>query len=229
MSGLVYKATNIINNNIYIGKTLLELEKRKQRHFIMSNNNSNLYFHRAIHKYGKENFQWEILCETDSESKLNILEKFYIACYRKMGKVYNLTNGGEGASGLKMSENHNEKLKNINKGNTYRKGKSHSKETKEKISKSLKAKKNIPWNKGTKGIMKSWSKGKTGVYSEEVIQRNREWHKGKLAGEKHHFYGKHLSEEHKNKIRNALKGRKKGIPWTQARIDAQNNRKEVLK
>ena len=61
--------------------------------------------------------------------------------------------------GRKISAEHKEKLRNINKGNTYTKGKKLSEETKKKISESLKGKnagaKNgmygkIPWNKKVK-------------------------------------------------------------------------------
>ena len=29
----------------------------------------------------------------------------------------------------------------------------------------------IPWNKGTKGLQKSWNKGKTGIYSQETLRK----------------------------------------------------------
>jgi group I intron endonuclease len=82
---IIYKATNLINNKIYIGKTIRTLDDRRKAHIIESHN-SKVYFHDAIRKYGENSFSWEVLTEADSESKLNVLEKFYIACYRKMGE-----------------------------------------------------------------------------------------------------------------------------------------------
>lgn len=100
---IIYKATNLVNNKIYIGKTIKTLEFRKKKH-IREAKKSNNYFSRALCKYGFYNFKWEILTETDCINKLNNLEKFYIAVYKKMNKIYNMTNGGEGIIGLKFSE-----------------------------------------------------------------------------------------------------------------------------
>lgn len=126
---IIYKATNTINNNCYIGNT---------------------YFHNSIRKYGWENFKWKILCKNiDNESKLNAMEKFYIAAYRSMGyKLYNLTNGGEGTSGLIPSEETRKKLSKSKIGNKNNSpkfginnpfyGKKHSEKSKKKISKANK-------------------------------------------------------------------------------------------
>jgi len=71
--GCVYRATNKVNGKIYIGMTTQSLEKRKIQHF--SNANKPKYiFHRAIKKYGKESFDWEILHESDSQKELFRLE-----------------------------------------------------------------------------------------------------------------------------------------------------------
>jgi group I intron endonuclease len=166
---IIYKATNKINGNCYIGKTIQSLRNRKQNHKNDSFNRINRYnsyFHQAIRKYGFDNFEWTILVKTDSESKLNALEKLYIATYRKMSKLYNMTDGGEGASGCipsketrkKMSiaskkhirnKEWGEKISKSRKGHIVSEetkeklkqanlGKKHSEETKHKISKSLK-------------------------------------------------------------------------------------------
>ena len=115
---IIYKATNIINGNIYIGKTVKKLERRIVSHYSTAKNRTNVfsYFHRAIRKYGEENFKWEILCETDNENKLNSLEKFYIACYSKMHKIYNMTDGGEGTTGYKHDEESIKKISISSKG-----------------------------------------------------------------------------------------------------------------
>jgi len=36
-----------------------------------------------------------------------------------------------------------------------------------------------PWNLGTKGKIKSWNKGKTGVYSQEALEKMSKSHRGK--------------------------------------------------
>ncbi len=72
----------------------------------------------------------------------------------------------------------------ITKGkNNPRYGKYHSKKTKQKIGNSLKG--SIPWNKG-----------KIGIYSEKVLEKNREVHKGLI-----------LSKKCKEKISRAVSGK----------------------
>lgn len=90
-------------------------------------------------------------------------------------------------------------------------GKHHTEETKKKISMTHKGK--IPWNKGMKGCfseetrrkISEGNKGKT--ISEETRKRISEGHKGVFAGNKHPFFGKHLSEETRRKISEANKGK----------------------
>jgi len=135
---LIYKVTNIINNYVYIGKSIKSLHSRYVDHYrFVNRRNSQTYFHRALRKYGEENFKWEILTETNDKNKLNLIEKFYIAGYKKMGNIYNMTDGGDGG--------------------TY-KGRPISEERRKKISKSLMG--NIPWNKGKKMKGVSPNKGK---------------------------------------------------------------------
>lgn len=98
--GVIYKVTNILNNKIYIGKTIQKLDKRKNAHFNISKK-SNTYFHNAIKKYGEENFVWEILEET-SKNNLNELESFYIS--QNKDNCYNLTKGGDGCLGYKFNK-----------------------------------------------------------------------------------------------------------------------------
>jgi len=93
--GIIYKATNIINNKSYVGKTIRTLEKRINEH---KKANYKTYFCRAIDKYGVENFKWEILKENVERKMLGIMETFMIMVhhtYRSEGG-YNCTWGGEG-------------------------------------------------------------------------------------------------------------------------------------
>ena len=103
---IIYKTTNLINGKIYVGKD--------------SHNNSNYfgsgkYIWNAIKKYGKENFKKEIICECNSKEELNKKEIFWIKeLNSKDFKIgYNLTDGGDGGSGLHhlVSEETREKLR----------------------------------------------------------------------------------------------------------------------
>ena len=104
MRGIIYKWTNKINNKCYIGKTTRE-EKRKYEH--LNSRRSNSCFHKALDKYGTDNFTYDVLFETYSNSTknldtiLNALEIFYIKKYNSNNKKfgYNMTVGGDGVSG----------------------------------------------------------------------------------------------------------------------------------
>lgn len=95
----IYKITNLINNKIYIGKTIRNIQERWNEHVSCALNNSdNLYLHNAIQKYGANNFKIEVIDSCNSEEELNQLEEYYIKLYNTQDKNigYNLTNGGDG-------------------------------------------------------------------------------------------------------------------------------------
>lgn len=89
MDYLVYKITNTINNKIYIGQTTETIEKRFKRHCGYQLND-NTYLHRAMKKYGIENFIIEkIDCATNQE-ELNEKEFYWIHYYNSDVDGYNL-------------------------------------------------------------------------------------------------------------------------------------------
>lgn len=141
---IIYKAENKITGEVYIGKTIKTLHIRKNQHINDSKRGSNYRFHKALNKYGVCNFEWIVLCKTDSNSKLNLLEIFYISAYKKITSLYNLTDGGEGNLGWNPSEETRNKIgmansKRIISDETRQKlseagkGRKHSEETKRKI------------------------------------------------------------------------------------------------
>ncbi len=103
--GCVYKAENKVNGKCYIGKTVETIESRIVKHEWNANNSSEYAFHRALRKYGFDNFEWEILYESNDEEELEGAEIFYIEDYESFGSNgYNMTDGGEGTSGFIFSE-----------------------------------------------------------------------------------------------------------------------------
>ena len=95
---LIYKVTNNINGQIYIGQTTLSLEQRKYKHEQESRSKyrKTVKFHNALLKYGFSNFTWEILKECNSQEELDYFEKYYIQLYDSCNrnKGYNLKYGG---------------------------------------------------------------------------------------------------------------------------------------
>ena len=55
--GYIYKITNLVNGKSYVGQTIRTIEERWKQHIKDSKGNKDdFYLHRAIRKYGKENF-----------------------------------------------------------------------------------------------------------------------------------------------------------------------------
>ena len=97
--GYIYKITNQINKKIYIGQTSRTVKLRWQEHINSSRysyrNDYNNKLHRAMRKYGLNNFIIEEI-EKCSIDKLHEREKFWIAYYHSTEVGYNISVGGEG-------------------------------------------------------------------------------------------------------------------------------------
>ena len=109
---IVYKATNLINNKIYIGQTINSLDYRMNQHFRESRceKKKNTYFHNAINKYGESSFEFVVIDSADSIDELNEKERYWIAFYDSNNKTngYNLDTGG--TNGGKKSETTRKKI-----------------------------------------------------------------------------------------------------------------------
>lgn len=102
--GYIYKITNLVNNKAYIGQTIDPVQKRWKEHIYAAyreKDDNRYYLHRAISKYGVDNFNFEIIEEVPNE-QLDEREIYYIAKwhtyrYDELGnQSYNLTRGGQG-------------------------------------------------------------------------------------------------------------------------------------
>ena len=92
----IYKIENILNGKIYIGQSI-EIERRWQKHL---NANDDFLIHKAIRKYGKENFKFSIIEECDI-SLLNEKECYWINFYNSIiPNGYNMIQGGSNGMGL---------------------------------------------------------------------------------------------------------------------------------
>lgn len=93
--GYIYKITNTVNGQMYIGQTVKTVEKRFTQH---KNNSNKPYFsqlvlYKAFNKYGIENFKCEIVEEVPNEL-LDEKEKYWIEYYDTYFNGYNSTLGG---------------------------------------------------------------------------------------------------------------------------------------
>ena len=88
----IYKITNIQNNKVYIGQTIRPVKDRFNRHISDALNNIiDTHFARAIRKYGKENFQIEIIDTAQNQNELNEKERYWIQYYNSVEEGYNET------------------------------------------------------------------------------------------------------------------------------------------
>ena len=82
------------SHKTYVGITHLKPEKRWGKKG--NNYDKSTVFYKAIKKYGWDNFEHKILFHNCSENLAKILEKAYIAYYKKLNLSYNMTIGGDG-------------------------------------------------------------------------------------------------------------------------------------
>ena len=85
----IYIITNKIDGKRYIGQSV-DIKKRFHDHRCVSHE-TNVHLKRALKKYGKENFKYEVL-EECPEEKLDELEVYYIS---KLKPEYNVSLGGQ--------------------------------------------------------------------------------------------------------------------------------------
>lgn len=226
IEGYIYCATCLKNGKSYFGQTIQLLEKRWKRHIRDSKKGSDHKFHRAIRKYGEENFLVEEVMFVEASTKealkrkLDYLERHFIQKFdtRKCG--YNETDGGEGILGFKLSTesrkkisdsrigklnpNYGKKLSEEHRRNIglsvrgkYKMTEKHRNKLKEVNSGRLVSEETKRKISESKKGMPAWNKGLK--CSEEWRKHNSEAHKG----EKNHFFGKKHSEETRKKMSEA--------------------------
>ena len=96
--GFIYLITNTINGKYYVGQTVNSIQTRWSQHKCEAKRGiPDVYFIRALKKYGPENFIVEEL-EECADELLNEREIYYIKKYdsNNNNKGYNSTIGGEG-------------------------------------------------------------------------------------------------------------------------------------
>ena len=97
----IYKVTNKVNGKVYIGQSV-DIGRRWREHMTAKDG---IYFHKAIQKYGVENFEWEVIeqCKKDLDER----EIYWIEYYDSFNKGYNCTKGGDSGPVLRGEDNPN--------------------------------------------------------------------------------------------------------------------------
>ncbi len=143
--GYIYKIRNKIDNKIYVGQTIGDLETRWKGHLKKRSNCR--YLKSAINKYGVDNFEFKLVCIT-FDNNLDDMEIKYIEQYNCLvPNGYNLRLGGNsGRHNAETKQKISETLKkrydnDIIRLNNPRIGKPLSEITKKKLSEAHKGKK----------------------------------------------------------------------------------------
>lgn len=103
----IYRITNNINGKFYIGQSINIARRWKEHCSPTRYKTSHIPVEWAIHKYGKENFSFEVLEECEVE-ELNRKETWWILHTNAIEKGYNCNEGGD--TGTRGQGNPNSKL-----------------------------------------------------------------------------------------------------------------------
>lgn len=183
--GHIYCVTCLLTGKLYFGQTVTPIGDRWVRHLSSSKKGSNHKLHRAIRKYGAENFIVEEVLTVSAptkeilKKKLDYVEMRLIKRFNTKIDGYNSTDGGDkGTVGLKMSEEAKKKISEAKRRENL------SAEQRKKLSESKIGEKNPFYHR---------------THSEDSRKRISE----KKRGENHHFFGKKFTDEHRKKLSEA--------------------------
>jgi group I intron endonuclease len=152
---LIYQIKNTVNGKRYIGQHVgADLEAYWQRNVWLAENGyqGKRLLYRAIRKYGTSAFEVKTLVEVEDKKALDFCEILLIDLFESTDpdKGYNITKGGGGSLGVKMSqetrekmslsrtglvmpESHRQKLSQRNVGNKYSLGRKMTKDNFDKL------------------------------------------------------------------------------------------------
>lgn len=103
--GYIYKITNLLNGQCYIGQTVRSYKDRWAEHKRdrVKEPYCNWPLYRMLNKVGLENVSWEIVEEVPNE-QLNDREQYWIAFYDSKNNGYNCTFGGKNGTKYNYEE-----------------------------------------------------------------------------------------------------------------------------
>ena len=184
----IYQITNKLNGKIYIGKH--QTNNPNDGYY-----GSGKFIQASIKKYGKENFEKEVLHIFETEAEMNAKEKELITEeFVSRSDTYNAGVGGEGGPHFKGKTFSDETKKKISAAN---RGRLVSEDTREKLSKSAKGR--LISESAKENMRLSALKRETGQkHSEETKQKIKEARKKQV-----------FSEETRRKMSESAKERKK--------------------
>lgn len=218
--GFIYITTNMVNGMRYLGRRKIGNDNSWHRYL-----GSGSAFKMALKKYGRECFSRNIVCFCYSEDELNKAE-YDLSVFLNVvedDRWYNLCYGGGATSGYRHSEESKKKMSQ----NSIP-----SEETRQKMSKSAKARCTDEWRKTMSERFKGrWSGENNPNYGNHLrIGENNYNYKNRTSskndkprcshprtGENNPMYGKCHTEETRTKISKNRKGKLVGAENPRAR------------
>lgn len=94
MGNIIYKATNKLTNQSYIGCSTNGLGERKLDHIERAERGEKGKFYEAIATHGTDAFEWTEIDTANTTDQLAELEVFYIDFYKTKEYGYNANRGG---------------------------------------------------------------------------------------------------------------------------------------
>ena len=198
MSNYTYMVTNKLNGKVYVGSHSWDGEGLDPNYY-----GSGTAITRAVKKYGKENFQVEVLYYYDTIEECRADEERILTEYdvKNCPHSYNCKNSAIGFTSEDVKGKNNPMYGRTGEKHPFY-GKTRTEETRNKISQAIKGKTHT---EDTRNKISQANKGRT--RTEETRNKISQ----ALRGEKHPFYGRTHTADSKKKMSQA----KKGIPRTE--------------
>lgn len=227
MTQVIYKIVNLVNDKFYVGSTTnKKVRFREHRKQLRGNRHHCKHLQASWNKYGEEKFDFRVIEEVPNEKSLSEAEDKYLQ--EHFGKTYCYNSGAaavapwRGVYGeahfnfgkemlLGQKQQISQSLKEFYAKDYYnhpRVGKSHTEETKAKISASKKANPSAHWegkqrSEETRQKIGATQRGKSKSPGRKVSEEGRAKIRANIeAGRSHmHWLGKTHTEEAKEKMR----------------------------
>lgn len=107
----IYQIKNNINSKVYVGQTTETLSQRFKRHIgYQLNATYQSKIHKAMIKYGKENFYIELIEEVKNQEILTKREYYWIHKLNSINNGYNINDSGLKYGGDTLSNHPNKKI-----------------------------------------------------------------------------------------------------------------------
>jgi group I intron endonuclease len=126
--GVIYMIKNISSNKVYIGSSIYGLTKRKRCHItnLKNNKHHSIKLQNAWNKYGEDKFIFEII-EICNKEGILVKEQYWIDKYDSYISGYNATPFAGNCLGRKVKKETRLKISNSLKGRTIIRSNEHNK------------------------------------------------------------------------------------------------------